>query len=79
MMKPKGGAPGDSGILEYLEDIIGSHKYVEQIEQATANVELCNQERQSKANRLKMSESERTGLQVGKTSVGMGFCRTQAS
>ncbi|CEO95476.1 hypothetical protein PBRA_004202 [Plasmodiophora brassicae] len=63
MMKPKGGAPGDSGILEYLEDIIGSHKYVEQIEQATANVELCNQERQSKANRLKMSESERTGLQ----------------
>jgi len=31
MMKPKGQAPGDEGLLEYLEDIIGTNKYVEGI------------------------------------------------
>ena len=25
MMKPKGAAPGEEGMLEYLEDIIGSN------------------------------------------------------
>ena len=33
MMKPKGVNPGDTGLLEYLEDIIGTDKYVEKIEQ----------------------------------------------
>ena len=32
MMKPKGVNPGDTGLLEYLEDIIGTDKYVERIE-----------------------------------------------
>lgn len=32
MMKPKGQQPGDTGLLEYLEDIIGTDKYVEDIE-----------------------------------------------
>eukprot|EP00951_Prasinocladus_malaysianus_P030923 scaffold293849_cov44-Prasinocladus_malaysianus.AAC.1 len=33
MMKPKGQNPGDTGLLEYLEDIIGTDKYVEKIEE----------------------------------------------
>lgn len=32
MMKPKGAAANDVGLLEYLEDIIGSNKFVERIE-----------------------------------------------
>ncbi len=32
MMKPKAQGPHDEGLLEYLEDIIGSNKYVEAIE-----------------------------------------------
>ena len=32
MMKPKSQGPHDEGLLEYLEDIIGSNKYVEAIE-----------------------------------------------
>lgn len=33
MMKPKAVNPGDTGLLEYLEDLIGTDKYVELIEQ----------------------------------------------
>jgi structural maintenance of chromosome 4 len=32
MMKPKGQTPQDEGLLEYLEDIIGSNRFVERIE-----------------------------------------------
>lgn len=35
MMKPKAAAPGDVGLLEYLEDIIGSNQYVELIDQVS--------------------------------------------
>jgi len=33
MMKPKAAAPGEEGLLEYLEDIIGSNRFVEKIEE----------------------------------------------
>jgi structural maintenance of chromosome 4 len=33
LMKPKGSGPNDEGLLEYLEEIIGSDRFVEQIEQ----------------------------------------------
>ena len=33
MMKPKSSGPHDEGLLEYLEDIIGSHRHVERIEE----------------------------------------------
>ena len=33
MMKPKGSGPNDDGLLEYLEDIIGSNHYAERIEE----------------------------------------------
>ena len=34
MMKPKASGPGEEGLLEYLEDIIGSAAYVERIAEA---------------------------------------------
>jgi structural maintenance of chromosome 4 len=33
LMKPKGVDKNDTGLLEYLEDIIGTDKYVEAIEE----------------------------------------------
>lgn len=33
-MKPKAQGPHDEGFLEYLEDIIGTNKYVEKIEES---------------------------------------------
>lgn len=32
LMKPKAEDKNDTGLLEYLEDIIGTDKYIEQIE-----------------------------------------------
>ena len=34
LMKPKAQRPHDEGFLEYLEDIIGTNKYVEKIDEA---------------------------------------------
>jgi structural maintenance of chromosome 4 len=33
MMKPKGATPHEEGLLEYLEDIIGSNRFVEKIDE----------------------------------------------
>lgn len=38
MMKPKGATSNDVGLLEYLEDIIGSNKFVEKIEEVRTRV-----------------------------------------
>jgi structural maintenance of chromosome 4 len=35
MMKPKGQTPHEDGLLEYLEDIIGSNRYLEQINEVS--------------------------------------------
>lgn len=34
LMKPKAQGPHDEGFLEYLEDIIGTNKYLEKIEES---------------------------------------------
>jgi structural maintenance of chromosome 4 len=36
MMKPKGASPHEEGLLEYLEDIIGSNVFLEKIEDVSA-------------------------------------------
>lgn len=64
MMKPKAQTPHDEGLLEYMEDIIGSNKYVSQIEQAAQKVEAANETRTEKLNRVKVVEKEREGLEV---------------
>ena len=35
MMKPKGATPNEDGLLEYLEDIIGSNRFAERIEEVS--------------------------------------------
>lgn len=66
MMKPKAPTPHEEGLLEYLEDIIGTNKYVPSIEQKAQEVEQANEERAEKLNRLKIAEKERGNLESAK-------------
>ncbi|KIR29545.1 hypothetical protein I309_01614 [Cryptococcus deuterogattii LA55] len=62
-MKAKAQNEHEDGLLEYLEDIIGTTKYKEPIEQASLEVEALNEERAEKMNRLRVVEREKTALE----------------
>ena len=66
MMKPKAAAPGEEGLLEYLEDIIGSNRFVERIEEMSKVLDGLNEQRTEKVNRLKIAERERDNLSGSK-------------
>lgn len=66
MMKPKSTNAHDLGLLEYLEDIIGSNRHIEKIEETATAVEALNEERGHKLNRVKAAESERDSLESAK-------------
>lgn len=48
MMKPKGQTEHDEGMLEYLEDIIGSCRLKEPIQTLSRRIELLNEQRGEK-------------------------------
>jgi structural maintenance of chromosome 4 len=64
MMKPKGNPANPDGLLEYLEDLIGSDKYIKPIEEAGQKVDSFNEVRQEKLNRVKIVEKEKESLEV---------------
>lgn len=64
-MKPKAKDDSDDGLLEYLEDIIGTSKYKEPIEDATNRLETINEERTEKLNRARYVGKEKDNLEVG--------------
>lgn len=66
MMKPKAVTPHDEGLLEYLEDIIGTNQYVEQIEEGEKQLEELNAKRQQTLNKVNIVEKEREGLEGAK-------------
>ena len=66
MMKPKAPSPHEEGLLEYLEDIIGSNNYVEPIEAASQKVDEACEARTEKLNRLKVTEKERESLSAAR-------------
>nr|XP_033815111.1 structural maintenance of chromosomes protein 4 isoform X2 [Geotrypetes seraphini] len=63
MMKPKGQTEHDEGMLEYLEDIIGSGRLKEPILVLCRRVEILNEQRGEKLNRVKMVEKEKDALE----------------
>ncbi|KAG8917065.1 hypothetical protein FRC02_003385, partial [Tulasnella sp. 418] len=65
-MKPKASNEHEDGLLEYLEDIIGTSKYKEPIEQALAQVDTLNEDRAEKLNRLRLVEKDKAGLEEKK-------------
>ena len=44
--------PGDEGLLEYMEDIIGTNQYVEPIEEAGKKLEELSEKRGGMVSRL---------------------------
>ncbi|XP_073255953.1 structural maintenance of chromosomes protein 4-like [Porites lutea] len=66
MMKPKAQSEHEEGMLEYLEDIIGSSRFKEPIEQLANEVETLNEARGEKLNRVKAVEKEKDELEGSK-------------
>ncbi|XP_034707420.1 structural maintenance of chromosomes protein 4 [Vitis riparia] len=63
LMKPKAQGPHDEGFLEYLEDIIGTDKYVEKIDESHKQLETLNERRSGVVQMVKLAEKERNGLE----------------
>jgi SpoU rRNA methylase family enzyme len=63
-MKPKAQNEHDDGLLEYLEDIIGTTKYKQPIEDAAKEVEALNDVCLEKSNRVAIVEKEKDNLEV---------------
>jgi len=63
-MKPKAQNEHDDGLLEYLEDIIGTAKYKQPIEDAAKDVEALNEVCLEKSNRVTIVEKEKANLEV---------------
>merc|ERR1712083_1255348 len=76
MMKPKAINVNDDGLLEYLEDIIGSNKYVEQINQCHEQCETLTNEVQERLNRVKVVERDRDKLSDAKNEA-QDFIKSQ--
>ncbi|CAI5503547.1 unnamed protein product [Closterium sp. Naga37s-1] len=66
MMKPKAQGPHDEGLLEYLEDIIGSNRYIEQIDAGAKQLEELNERRVGLVERVKHAEKDKDTLEEAK-------------
>lgn len=62
-MKPKAGNEHEDGLLEYLEDIIGTSKYKSPIEESAAQVEELNEVCVEKSGRVQHVEKEKNSLE----------------
>lgn len=62
-MKPKAANEHDDGLLEYLEDIIGTSKYKTPIEESAAEVDTLNETCTEKSSRVQHVEKEKNGLE----------------
>ncbi|KAL8831236.1 MAG: hypothetical protein Q9191_000983 [Dirinaria sp. TL-2023a] len=62
-MKPKAANEHDDGLLEYLEDIIGTSKYKSPIEESAAEVDTLNEVCTEKSTRVQHVEKEKNGLE----------------
>ncbi|XP_029636692.1 structural maintenance of chromosomes protein 4 [Octopus sinensis] len=66
MMKPKAENEHSEGMLEFLEDIVGSSRFKEPIEIMSKRVETLNELRGEKLNRVKAVEKEKDNLEGAK-------------
>ena len=57
-MKPKATTEHEEGLLEYLEDIIGTNKYIQKIEEAGKAIDSANEICAEKVVRVKAAEKE---------------------
>ncbi|KAI9791797.1 MAG: hypothetical protein M1833_001321 [Piccolia ochrophora] len=62
-MKPKAANEHDDGLLEYLEDIIGTSKYKAPIEESATELETLNEVCVEKSSRVQHVEKEKNSLE----------------
>ena len=87
MMKPKRAASPhppqapteDEGLLEYLEDIIGSNRHVDPIEEKAKALETLNEQRGGQVNRAEGVEKERDALSGAKAEAERSSPRRRSS
>lgn len=65
-MKPKAASEHEDGLLGYLEDIIGTSRFKEPIDEALVEMERLQEDRQIKLNRLRHVEKEKVALEAKK-------------
>ncbi|KAH7028867.1 nuclear condensin complex subunit Smc4 [Microdochium trichocladiopsis] len=75
-MKPKAAGEHDDGLLEYLEDIIGTSKYKAPIEESAAEVETLNEVCVEKSGRVQHVEKEKNSLE-DKKNKALAFIRDE--
>ena len=67
MMKPKAGTPNECGLLEYLEDIVGTTRYKKPLLLINDRLDRLNEERSEKHNRCRLAEREMKDLEIPMT------------
>lgn len=75
-MKAKAANEHDDGLLEYLEDIIGTSKYKTPIDESATQVETLNEVCQEKNNRVQHVEKEKEGLE-DKKNQALAYVRNE--
>ncbi|KAF8476960.1 RecF/RecN/SMC N terminal domain-containing protein [Kalaharituber pfeilii] len=75
-MKPKGKDDNDDGLLEYLEDIIGTSKYKQPIEDGAQEVEALNDVCMEKSTRVQHVEKEKNALE-DKKNIALNFIKDE--
>ncbi|OTB03223.1 hypothetical protein M426DRAFT_322014 [Hypoxylon sp. CI-4A] len=75
-MKPKAANEHEDGLLEYLEDIIGTSKYKTPIEEAATEVETLNEICMEKSGRVQHVEKEKNSLE-DKKNKALAFIRDE--
>ncbi|KAI9654900.1 MAG: hypothetical protein M1831_005269 [Alyxoria varia] len=68
-MKPKAANEHEDGLLEYLEDIIGTSKYKSSIENSATETEALNEVCHEKNNRVQHVEKEKKSLEDKKSAA----------
>ena len=63
MMKQKAANPNETGLLEFLEDIIGTNRYVPLIEKLNKSIEELSEIKASKTKRVKITKNELNQLE----------------
>jgi len=63
LMKPMSKSPTDHGMLEFLEDIIGSIRFKDAIEKLNVEIEDLDEKRKDKLSRVKVVEKEKEQLE----------------
>ncbi|XP_968011.2 structural maintenance of chromosomes protein 4 [Tribolium castaneum] len=76
MMKCKGANENEIGMLEYLEDIIGTHRYKKPLEQLNERIEYLSDLRTEKLNRLTLIEKQLEQLK-GPMEEALTFLKTE--